>query len=56
MITWIRPSNTEITTGESDGCLALAAKNGWKRKEEKKVEVKVEEKKSPGPKPKNKAH
>lgn len=40
LVTWIRPSGTEIVTGDSEGCFALAAREGWKLKQdEAEVEV-----------------
>ena len=32
MITWVRPSGTEIETNDSDASIATAAANGWERK------------------------
>ena len=32
MITWIRPSGTEITTSDTEANKEMASKLGWKRK------------------------
>ena len=32
MITWVRPSGSEIETNDSDASIATAAANGWERK------------------------